>query len=325
MKIAYLLPDNALKFVRYFQPYLTPSGQPRWRDAEFVVNPDGGHFDGVVVHQSVSALSRSYRLTCPPGRTLICLKEPPDITFLPRGYLAQFASVICHDTRVRHPGRRLEPGAHHWFVEVPHDDIEPTGFTDKQRLISAVVSAKTDTPGHRQRLALMHRLKAHFGDRLDWWGRGINDLTAPKITALRDHKYHICLENGAWPGYWTEKIIDAYVANCVPVYWGAPDIGRSFDPATILGIDIADPQGCIDRIETAIANDMYARVQEGLARARRQILTTYHPYQIYTDRLAALPATPAREITIAPQTDFAYAPQDRIAHRIWRWRNRHRI
>ncbi len=47
-----------------------------------------------------------------------------------------------------------------------------------------------------------------------------------KIATLGNYKFNLCIENVSHPGYVTEKIIEAFVAGTVPVYWGAPDIER---------------------------------------------------------------------------------------------------
>ena len=45
-----------------------------------------------------------------------------------------------------------------------------------------------------------------------------------KHDLLSRYKFTIAFENTAYPGYVTEKVIDAIVAASVPVYMGAPDI-----------------------------------------------------------------------------------------------------
>ena len=48
-----------------------------------------------------------------------------------------------------------------------------------------------------------------------------------KRTVLEKYKFAICFENARdIPGYITEKIFDCFVAGCVPVYWGANNIGE---------------------------------------------------------------------------------------------------
>jgi len=45
-----------------------------------------------------------------------------------------------------------------------------------------------------------------------------------KRSVLSRYRFALCLENTSWPGYLTEKLIDAIAAGCVPLYLGAPDI-----------------------------------------------------------------------------------------------------
>jgi hypothetical protein len=45
-----------------------------------------------------------------------------------------------------------------------------------------------------------------------------------KIQTISKYKFCLCIENASFPGYVTEKIIEAMVAGVVPVYLGAPNI-----------------------------------------------------------------------------------------------------
>lgn len=49
-------------------------------------------------------------------------------------------------------------------------------------------------------------------------------MCADKKEIISQYKFAICLENMAYPGYVTEKIIDCFSANVIPIYSGAPDI-----------------------------------------------------------------------------------------------------
>jgi hypothetical protein len=56
--------------------------------------------------------------------------------------------------------------------------------------------------------------------RIDW---------KTKIEFLRAYKFVIAFENSSRAGYNTEKLTHAIEADCVPIYWGDPQIGRSFN------------------------------------------------------------------------------------------------
>jgi hypothetical protein len=45
-----------------------------------------------------------------------------------------------------------------------------------------------------------------------------------KREIMRQYKFSICYENLSYPGYLTEKILDAMFAGCVPVYQGDPEV-----------------------------------------------------------------------------------------------------
>jgi hypothetical protein len=45
-----------------------------------------------------------------------------------------------------------------------------------------------------------------------------------KIQVLSQYKFALCFENCVFPGYVTEKIFDCFLAGCIPIYFGAPDI-----------------------------------------------------------------------------------------------------
>lgn len=295
-------------------PYVFPNGH-RTETAEFIHNPTHGSFDGIVVVQSVRSLSQTFNLTCPPTRTLCALIEPPDIITLPDEFTQQFFTVIGPDRRVACRNSLQSAAGHHWFVELTADQACATPITNKPKLISAVVSAKTDTPGHRSRLNLMRQLKDHFGDDLDWYGQGVRAIGS-KLSAIADHKYHIVLENGRWPHYWTEKILDSYMANAFPFYWGAPNVADYFGRNSYSSIDPCDPQAAIRTIENAIKSNVWERRQEELATARKRVGSEYHPYSIWSSALAAAPASEPQLLGIKPFSECRFGFRQRVNFRI---------
>jgi alpha(1,3/1,4) fucosyltransferase len=55
------------------------------------------------------------------------------------------------------------------------------------------------------------------------------DVWKNKLSFLRAYKFVVAFENASAPGYNTEKLSHAVEADCVPIYWGDPEIGRSFN------------------------------------------------------------------------------------------------
>lgn len=60
------------------------------------------------------------------------------------------------------------------------------------------------------------------------WGKACDD----KAATVSNYGFALCFENGAYPGYVTEKIVDCFVAGVIPLYLGAPDIERHLPTAS---------------------------------------------------------------------------------------------
>lgn len=55
-----------------------------------------------------------------------------------------------------------------------------------------------------------------------------------KYIFQKKHKFSIAFENSSTPGYTTEKILQAFAAQTVPIYWGDPRIGEEFSEASFI-------------------------------------------------------------------------------------------
>lgn len=55
-----------------------------------------------------------------------------------------------------------------------------------------------------------------------------------KLKLLEDYMLCICFENGQGNGYVTEKITDAFMAGCIPIYWGDQGVVRDFNPKAFI-------------------------------------------------------------------------------------------
>lgn len=72
------------------------------------------------------------------------------------------------------------------------------------------------------RLAAIREL-SKFG-QVDIFGRYSGRPVGSKFATAANYKFVLCFENDLYPGYVTEKLLDAYLCDVVPLYWG--DLGR---------------------------------------------------------------------------------------------------
>jgi hypothetical protein len=61
-----------------------------------------------------------------------------------------------------------------------------------------------------------------------------NPLRASKLEVLRKFRFCLCPENSIYPGYHTEKLVDAWYGGCIPLYSGDRELSREFNPAALL-------------------------------------------------------------------------------------------
>ena len=83
--------------------------------------------------------------------------------------------------------------------------------------------------GHQYRLVWVNKLK----DKLDFYGRGFNPIVN-KEDGLKDYMFSVAIENKSCNGYFSEKIQDCFATGTIPIYHGAPDIGKFFNPKGII-------------------------------------------------------------------------------------------
>jgi hypothetical protein len=294
-----------------------PSRTHQWGDVKFEFDPKCKDCDAWVVWQSHKGLTQTETVNCPPNNTILVTREPPDILEFPPAYLRQFGTVIAPDSRIRHPNHRFQQFGQVWHLEKDYDDLLTLNPPEKKDLISSVTSGKAGLPGQQKRTRILKILQDHFGDRLHRFGRGVNPIK-DKWDAIAPYKYHLTLENGQHPHYWSEKLADAYLGWCMPIYMGAPNIHEYFEPESLIIIDPDRPDEAIAKIEKAIKEDAWSKALPAIGRARQRILKEYHLYAVLADIVNNLPQTPKQPVTLRPDFEFQFPLTRRLQ---WRFRN----
>lgn len=73
-----------------------------------------------------------------------------------------------------------------------------------------------------------------FGRPFDATIKDHNNSSLYKDDVLKNFLVNLCPENSLYPGYYTEKVIEAYGAGCLPVTWADPNIRVDFNPGAIV-------------------------------------------------------------------------------------------
>jgi hypothetical protein len=144
-------------------------------------------------------------------------------------------------------------------------------------LMSVFCSNQSMTPGHRLRFRFVEELKKYFGENLEWFGNGVKSIPE-KWDGLAPYRYTIVLENHPAYNVITEKLYDAFLAKCFPIYWGAPNVDDYFSSKGFMKINIEDLRDAKKRISSLIESDVDREpgVLAAIEHNRRLVLNEYN-------------------------------------------------
>jgi len=275
---------------------MTPGHSGVWGSCRFILDPALDDYDWLLVYDELPAGHRLERLRCPPGRTLLITNEPPTVKLYEPAYTRQFGHVLTsqsaadlpHPRRVHHPSTLLWYYGLHDSTGRDLDALRAGPLPAKTADLSTVCSDKRQ--GHT-----LHRLRFDFTQALkkrlptlEIYGHGVRPMR-DKAEALEPFRLHLVFENHYAPVHWSEKLSDAFLAGCLPLYYGCPDAERWFPADSFIRIDPYDVEGTARRIEAALAKDEYARRLPAILEARRRVLEDYNPLGVIARHIATHP------------------------------------
>lgn len=133
----------------------------------------------------------------------------------------------------KYPNAKFCPAGGLWYTKPSGGgQANPEMYRKKTKNISIISSDKTMCPLHIARIEISKKLKRNgLADTFGTFDGG------PKIKinkTLDDYRYSIAFENNVAPYYFTEKIMNCFAAQTIPVYVGATEIGRFFNTDGII-------------------------------------------------------------------------------------------
>ena len=172
-------------------------------------------------------------------------------------------------------GVKIISGEHKWLAKPQYDNnfFRNNHFSSRNLRPSIIAPTKLKMQGHTIRDKVIRK---HF-DKLEVYGKGFLELD-DKLDVLKNDKYHYAIENCKVPGYFSEKIIDCFITNTYPIYWGAPDITSFFEPESLIILD----QNLIGSHICEYINDNATSLRyDALIESKKRSLYNYNPFIIY--------------------------------------------
>jgi len=253
---------------------------------------------------------------------VIC--EPSNIVKeYPQGFLDQFGTVISCRNDLKHHNLVMSQTALPWHIgwnsnehqnypfSLNYDLLKSKSPIKKNKLLSVISSNKKSKNGHKERFEFVEFLKNNLdGKYVDFFGRGINDLD-DKWTALEKYKYHLVIENSNCEHYWTEKLSDAFLSECYPIYYGCKNIYDYFDNSALSVIDIKNKEKSLEAINHIINSELYESksTKNAILKAKEKCLDEYNFFPLICDTIKIQSAnndndSSLEKVTLRPRKHF---------------------
>jgi len=174
-----------------------------------------------------------------------------------------------------------------WYLNATYAELYATNpRLERNRVISAVQTEKCKYPGHVLRDDFVrNHLSGLRG--FDLFGRtgSIECYRGPLPMRAKDvgmfpYKYHFCAENSWEPNYFTEKLGDAFLAYCLPLYWGCPNLEDFFPPESFIRLPLEEPERAMEIINKAIRDDEWEKRLPAIKEARRLVMDKYQAWPV---------------------------------------------
>jgi hypothetical protein len=273
----------------------TPGNRNQWNSLEAVNDPQVADIH-VSFNQSSDFLD--------PTKLILFCAEPPT-----NDLCSGWEDI---DARIKFPvSESYKP--QRWWISKSYDELKQMDPPSKEENLSWITSAKgrrmhpvisairrmglavgyrkfkkkerwpfTYGPndGHILRMDFLEALTDYDSEILDLYGRGMFSGSyyygeiEDKWDGLAEYRYSLTIENYKGPNYFSEKITDALLSWCMPIYWGCTNLNEFLPKDSFVEIDIEDPDAPA-RVKEIVESDLREENLEAISEARDLLLNEY--------------------------------------------------
>lgn len=137
---------------------------------------------------------------------------------------------------------------------------------EKTKILSSVTSRFNNLEGHKLRMELLKSVP-----NMDRFGKGINPIEN-KEDGLFPYKYTIAIENSMEENYFTEKLLDGILSECLTFYWGCPNVTKWINKDSFVWIDARNKQQALKTIKESIDNNLWEERLHAIRKEKQNIL-----------------------------------------------------
>jgi Glycosyltransferase family 10 (fucosyltransferase) C-term len=165
-----------------------------------------------------------------------------------------------------------------WYHANSFQELNEMPPPEKASNCSWITSGVDRTANHLQRLDFLKLLRSSelkfdlYGRRLPEWSKPNGELKN-KWYGMAPYYYNLAIENytdNNW--YVSEKLWDALLAWCLPIYYGGPAADKLLPPGCFVRLPSLDEKGLAYIQEVTATPDAWYAARDAIAEARQVIL-----------------------------------------------------
>lgn len=182
-----------------------------------------------------------------------------------------FLQVLDHNTSYNN----LE-----WHLSKTYSQLTEEKINKGGNCLSTVLSAKYEDPGQKLRIDFVKYLEKNTDLEVHVFGNNAFDYknykgSPPpncKDEAIFPYKYTFNAENNKQDNYFTEKIVDAILGECLCFYWGTDTISQYINPQAFVKLELKDFEADAKLVKKAIEEDWWSERIDIIRQEKRKIL-----------------------------------------------------
>jgi len=170
-----------------------------------------------------------------------------------------------------------------WHLSKTYTELLNTSVPKNPELtkvLSTVLSAQYNDIGHVKRVDFVKFLDKKgvtvhvFGDNKWQYKNYKGSLpTHCKDDGIFPYKYTFNAENNPINNYFTEKLIDGILGECLTFYWGCPNVKKYIDERAYVQLELSNFEQDYETIKRAIQEDWHSQRLPYIKEAKKKILT----------------------------------------------------
>ena len=177
------------------------------------------------------------------------------------------------------PKKFLHVNAHRNFLNPAQWTLKGdlVNFPPKTDDTAIVLSYKTNDVGHNLRIQFLRDMET-----IDVYGKeNYHSLTSyigpvpddNRYNVYSKYKYVLAVENNSEFNYATEKIWEALICECLPFYWGCPNLETYIDPKAFVRLPLEDVAESMRIVEQAVREDWWSQRIDAIRDAKKKIMS----------------------------------------------------